>query len=72
MVTSYCDFKQPEPVSAKPMRMKDAACVNIQYLGIEQGLRAPEVRSIMEDTQGNMWFGSNSAGVCRYDGQSLT
>jgi hypothetical protein len=64
--------KQSEPILTQPMRMKDAACLNIFYLDIEQGLRDAAIICIMEDTRGNMWFGSNSTGVCRYDGKSLT
>ncbi len=30
------------------------------------------VRSILEDSQGNYWFGSWNEGVCRYDGKSFT
>jgi ligand-binding sensor domain-containing protein len=30
------------------------------------------IRSIFQDRQGNYWFGTNSAGVYRYDGKSVT
>ncbi len=30
------------------------------------------VRRIFEDSKGNLWFGTNGDGVCRYDGRSLT
>ncbi len=30
------------------------------------------VRRIFEDKKGNLWFGTNGDGVCRYDGDSLT
>ena len=30
------------------------------------------IRSIFQDRQGNYWFGTNSAGVYRYDGKKLT
>jgi ligand-binding sensor domain-containing protein len=35
-------------------------------------LRFETVRSILEDSKGNYWFGSWNEGVCRYDGESLT
>jgi len=35
-------------------------------------LRFETVRSILEDSKGNYWFGSWSEGVCRFDGESLT
>lgn len=30
------------------------------------------VRCIFEDSKGNLWFGSHSEGVCRYDGELFT
>lgn len=30
------------------------------------------IRNMLEDSQGNFWFGTNSYGVCRYDGESFT
>lgn len=30
------------------------------------------VRSILEDSKGNIWFGSHQEGACRFDGEKLT
>ncbi len=35
-------------------------------------LRYETVRSILEDSKGNYWFGSWNQGVCRFDGKRLT
>ncbi len=35
-------------------------------------LRFEVVRSILEDSKGNYWFGSWKEGACRFDGESLT
>jgi len=35
-------------------------------------LRFETVRSILEDSRGNYWFGSWNEGVCRFDGKGLT
>ncbi|MBY0457599.1 MAG: hypothetical protein K2V38_09700, partial [Gemmataceae bacterium] len=35
-------------------------------------LRFEAVRSILEDSKGNFWFGSWKEGVCRFDGESFT
>jgi len=35
-------------------------------------LRFETVRSILEDSKGNYWFGSWTEGVCRFDGETLT
>jgi ligand-binding sensor domain-containing protein len=32
---------------------------------------SPFVRRIFQDRSGNLWFGTNGDGVCRYDGKSL-
>jgi hypothetical protein len=63
-------IKHPEPVPISPMRMKESAVSNIQYLNIEQGLKVPKVQTIYEDRLGNMWFGFRGTAICRYDGKS--
>ncbi|NND32503.1 MAG: hypothetical protein HKN76_07925 [Saprospiraceae bacterium] len=62
---------QPEPVNALPLRIKDAATCNIQYLDVEQGLLSSYVWCVMEDRLGMLWIGSNE-GVSRFDGNSFT
>lgn len=61
---------QTEPVEALPPRMKDIAIYDIQYLDVDQGLVSSYIRSMMEDSLGNLWFGS-SYGVSRYDGNTF-
>jgi hypothetical protein len=46
--------------------LKDSA------IGPPARLRFETVRSILEDSKGNYWFGSWNEGVCRFDGKSLT
>jgi ligand-binding sensor domain-containing protein len=41
-------------------------------IGPPPRLRFQTVRSILEDSKGNYWFGSSDEGVCRFDGKSLT
>src|SRR5262245_41492234 len=41
-------------------------------IGPPARLRFETVRSILEDSKGNYWFGSWNEGVCRFDGKSLT
>ena len=68
---SFERAKHPEPVLLYPMRIKESARINIQYLSIEQGLNNPNVNSIIQDRKGNMWLGLQNGGLCRYDGVSL-
>jgi ligand-binding sensor domain-containing protein/serine phosphatase RsbU (regulator of sigma subunit) len=62
---------QPLPLQALAPRFKDAAISNIQYLDVEQGMSSSFIRSLMFDKDGNLWMGTVSAGVSRYDGRSF-
>ena len=62
----------PKSTPALPMRMKDNAIANIQYLDVDQGMSSSYVRSILEDKSGNLWFGPSGGGVSVYDGESFT
>ena len=46
--------------------------LNDSAIGLPPRLRFQTVRSILEDSKGNYWFGSWNEGVCRFDGESLT
>ena len=64
--------RQPEPVNALPPRMKDISSMNIKYLDVEQGMNSSFVLSILEDSHGNLWFGTGGGGVSMYDGETFT
>lgn len=64
--------KQPKPVASLPLRMKDAATCNIQYLDVDQGMNSSYILAITEDKNGNLWFASYGGGVSKYDGKSFT
>ncbi|MBN2610423.1 MAG: response regulator [Bacteroidales bacterium] len=40
----------------------------LKQLSVEQGLPGDNVRSIFQDSYGYVWFGIESAGLCKYDG----
>ena len=63
--------RHSEPVIALPPRFKDTPITNIQYLDVDQGLNNSFVISLIEDREGNLWFGSFGGGVSRYDGNNL-
>lgn len=63
----------------------NAACTDNRNLhhDIQHNAKAPTgatdtltfksgIRSILQDSKGNYWFGSDQEGVCRYDGKSFT
>jgi len=62
---------QPSPTKALPPAFKDAAIANIQYLDVDQGMNSSYVLSILEDKNGNLWFGTDGGGVSVYDGESF-
>lgn len=63
---------QPPPVKALPFRMKDHTSLNLRYLDVDQGMNASGVISILEDSRGNLWFGTIRGGASKYDGVSFT
>ena len=63
---------QPAPTRALLPRFKEAAIKNMQYLDVDQGMPSSEVLSILEDQNGNLWFGTSNEGVSRYDGATFT
>ncbi|MHC4184222.1 MAG: ligand-binding sensor domain-containing protein, partial [Planctomycetota bacterium] len=63
---------QPQPVKALPPRMKDNANINIKYLDVDQGMNSSHVSSILEDSHGNLWFGTDGGGVSMYNGETFT
>src|SRR5262245_45150472 len=48
------------------------SAANDSAIGPPAPLRFETVRSILEDSKGNYWFGSWNEGVCRFDGKNLT
>ena len=64
--------RQPQPVDALPPRMKDNASINIKCLDVEQGMNSSFVLAILEDSHGNLWFGTGGGGVTMYDGETFT
>jgi ligand-binding sensor domain-containing protein/serine phosphatase RsbU (regulator of sigma subunit) len=49
-----------------------AQTYNFKNYNTDQGLPQSQVLSIFQDHSGNMWFGTNSGGVGKYDGNKFT
>ncbi|MEZ5028426.1 MAG: two-component regulator propeller domain-containing protein [Ferruginibacter sp.] len=60
-------FSQPQPVRAMPMRYKDEAIANVQYLDMQQGLSFSFVYAMLEDSRGDIWFGMDGTGLTKYN-----
>ena len=46
--------------------------INDETQGIESGIERLHVRSLFEDSRGNLWIGNNGLGVLFYDGQIVS
>jgi ligand-binding sensor domain-containing protein len=49
----------------------DFKIINNEYLGLNEETSSLHVRSIMEDSKGNLWIGNNGIGVLKYDGEKV-
>jgi len=63
---------QPQPVKASRPHMKDNASINMKYLDVDQGMNSSYVISSLEDSHGNLWFGTWGGGVSMYNGETFT
>jgi ligand-binding sensor domain-containing protein/serine phosphatase RsbU (regulator of sigma subunit) len=61
----------PEHSVAKDMANKDRNPANFSYFSKLQGLKHGNVRCLLQDKAGNLWFGTYG-GACRYDGKTFT
>ena len=60
-----------EPVPSSKFDFNDAASYNIQGIDVDQGLSSSYVMDMIEDSRGNLWFATWTAGVTMYNGQSF-
>lgn len=62
----------PHDSSTGPAAADAPALLRFGHGDMPNGMWNGGVRSILEDSKGNYWFGSDHEGVCRFDGESLT
>jgi ligand-binding sensor domain-containing protein/serine phosphatase RsbU (regulator of sigma subunit) len=51
----------------RPLISADAH-LNIKVFDIEQGINSSYINCILQDKRGVMWYGTDGAGLCRFDG----
>lgn len=54
-----------------PLRRKENARLDIQYLNTESGMPSAQVNTLIFDKKGTMWIGTQK-GLCKYDGKFIT
>ena len=64
--------RTPKPVTAQLPGQKANARLNIKYLDLAQGMNSSYISSIIEDSRGNLWFGTWGGGASKYNGESFT
>jgi len=62
----------PEWIEAREMARKEINGASVSYFSKLEGLKHDEIWCILEDHVGNIWFGTNTGGVTRYDGKYFT
>ncbi|MBI3133959.1 MAG: SpoIIE family protein phosphatase [Bacteroidetes bacterium] len=59
------------PTAVSPLRRKENARVDIQYLNTESGLPSSYITALLFTRDGIMWLGTQK-GLCRFDGKFVT
>ncbi|MEO9533355.1 MAG: two-component regulator propeller domain-containing protein [Crocinitomicaceae bacterium] len=60
-----------EPVISSKFDFNDAASYNIQGIDVDQGLSSSYIMDMIEDSRGNLWFATWTAGVTMYNGRTF-
>ncbi|MES2566102.1 MAG: two-component regulator propeller domain-containing protein [Bacteroidota bacterium] len=61
----------PEMLAVKDAAIKDINPEGFSSFGKLQGLKHGNVNCMLEDKNGNLWFGTNGGGASRFDGKSF-
>ncbi len=62
----------PEAVIAKDAHINDNNPQNFSTFSKLQGLKSGYISCMLQDKKGNIWFGTKTGGVSKYDGKSFT
>lgn len=71
IIDSLFILKKKEPRTTSPLKYKDDAMYDFQYLKSEEGLSASYIRDIKSDKNGFLYFITDIGGVNKYDGHTI-
>ncbi len=63
---------EPQIIEAKEMARKERNPLSISYFGKLEGLSHDVINCVMEDRLGNLWLGTQTNGISRFDGKNFT
>jgi len=66
------EVRYNEPVLSSNFDFNDGASYNIQGIDVDQGLSSSYIMDIIEDSRGNLWFGTWPDGVTMYNGRTFS
>lgn len=64
--------RHPQPVPVLPLDLKNNAVADFQILSESQGMPSLLIGAMLEDRNGNIWFGTWNGGLNIFDGKSFT
>jgi two-component system, sensor histidine kinase ChiS len=62
----------PEVTIVKDAYSKDQNPQNFSSFSKLEGLKTEEIRCMLQDRSGYLWFGNKGGGLCKYDGKTFT
>ncbi|MGZ4039084.1 MAG: two-component regulator propeller domain-containing protein [Bacteroidia bacterium] len=61
----------PKIISALLPGMREQNPIGFKFFDIAQGLNSSYISAMLQDKNGNIWFGTKGGGVCKYDGNEF-
>jgi ligand-binding sensor domain-containing protein/serine phosphatase RsbU (regulator of sigma subunit) len=58
----------PKTTVALSPAMREQNPIGLKFFDIAQGLSSSYISCMMQDANGNLWFGTKGGGICKYDG----
>ncbi len=63
---------ESKPIQLSGTKYMESAQYDLQYIDIDEGINSSYFWSIIEDSNGQIWFASHDAGVSKFNGNSFS